>query len=739
MQINIEKERKEILTRYRKLLKACRPTTTREDKRQIRKAFNLALEAHKDARRKSGEPYIYHPIAVAQISVEEIGLGATSIICALLHDVVEDTDYTLSDIENLFGEKVAKIIDGLTKISGIFDQTSTLQAENFRKMLLTLSDDVRVILIKLADRLHNMRTLDSMPKQKQLKIASETNYLYAPLAHRLGLYAIKSELEDLAFKYIDPEVFENIHQKLIESNKQREILIDEFKEPIEKGLKNNNINYEIYGRIKSVSSIWKKMKTKQVPFEEVYDVFAIRIIVDSPIETEKISCWRVYSVVTDIYHPRPDRLRDWLSTPKANGYESLHTTVMSHSGKWVEIQIRSKRMNEIAEKGYAAHWKYKDAASNESGLDKWLQRIRDLLKNPDSTTLDFLDDFKLNLFSEEIFVFSPKGELRTFPQHSTALDFAYGVHSTIGNHAIGAKINHKLVPLNTHLKSGDQIEIITSNKQKPSEEWLNYVNTARAKERIKDALKEERKTLTEKGKNILEERIIELKIKLDNALISKLITHFKLNSLQDLYYFSAIDKISLKDLKNFVTENERSKWLSYLTKRFIKTKSSEDNENTGNVNDILKNKKDTLLLGDDSKINYKLSSCCSPILGDEVFGYVTNNNEIQIHRNNCEIALGIQAKESNRVVKAKWTNSKSIEFLAGIEIKGIDELGIINNITKVISNELNLNIRTINVESINGVFKGEIRLYIQDTENLKNLINNIKTVKGVKQVKRINV
>ncbi|MFW5758497.1 MAG: RelA/SpoT family protein, partial [Bacteroidota bacterium] len=476
-----DQETLDILHQYRSLLEVCRPTTDDEDRKKIRKAFNFALEAHKEHRRKSGEPYIYHPISVAKIAVQEIGLGTTSVICSLLHDVVEDTEYTLSDIASYFDEEVARIIDGLTKISGIFDQTNSVQAENFRKMLLTLSDDVRVILIKLADRLHNMRTLDSLPPKKQLKIANETLYLFAPLAHRLGFHAIKSELEDLALKYTDPDIYNKISRKIVESEEERNRFIEGFVKPIKHALNEQGMKYTIVGRTKSISSIWGKMKKQEVPFEEVYDIFAIRIIIDTPEEREKADCWRVYSFVTDIYRPNPDRLRDWISIPKANGYESLHTTVMSEHGKWVEVQIRSKKMDDVAEKGYAAHWKYKESKSGESSIDKWLNRIREILKTSEKDALDFIDDFKLNLFSDEIFVFTPKGELRTLPLGSTALDFAYSIHTKIGDHCLGAKLNHKLVPLSHPLKSGDQIEIITSDKQKPKPDWLNYVVTARAK------------------------------------------------------------------------------------------------------------------------------------------------------------------------------------------------------------------------------------------------------------------
>ena len=532
--IDLEAEKNEILKRYRTLLRASKSTLQKGDKRMIRKAFEVALESHKDMRRKSGEPYIYHPIAVAQIAAEEIGLGTTSIVCALLHDVVEDTDMTLEDIEREFGKKVAMIIDGLTKISGVFDTNSSLQAENFRKMLLTLADDVRVILIKLADRLHNMRTMEFMPRDKQLKLSSETVYLYAPLAHRLGLYTIKSELEDLSMKYMERETYQFIKNKLNEKKTEREKFIRDFIEPVKKVLEGQGLESEMFGRPKSIHSIWNKMKKKAIPFEEVYDLFAIRIILDSTPENEKADCWKAYSIVTDLYRPNPDRLRDWISSPKANGYESLHTTVMGPRGQWVEVQIRTKRMNEIAEKGFAAHWKYKES-STDSGLDLWVQKVRDMLKNPDSNALDFLDDFKMNLFSDEIFIFTPKGALIQLPLGATALDFAFEIHTDVGASCIGAKVNHKLVPLAHKLQNGDQVEIITSSKQSPKEDWLSIVVTAKAKAKIKSALKEEKRKVAEDGKEILERKLKSLKITYNSENIHKLSYYFKLPSTQELF------------------------------------------------------------------------------------------------------------------------------------------------------------------------------------------------------------
>lgn len=745
-EFDLEKEREEIIKRYRNLLKVCKPNTNSEDKKAIRKAFNLAVEAHKDMRRKTGEPYIYHPIAVAHISSAEIGLGTTSIVCALLHDVVEDTDYTLADIKGLFGEKVTKIIDGLTKISEIFDHSSpSMQAENFRKMLLTLSDDVRVILIKLADRLHNMRTLDAMPRPKQLKISYETLYLFAPLAHRLGLYAIKSELEDLALKYTEPEVYDNIIQKIKDTQKERSRFINKFIYPIKQALSKQEMDYTILSRSKSIHSIWEKMKKKQIPFEEVYDLFAIRIVIDCLPENEKSECWRAYAIVTDFYRPSPDRLRDWISNPKGNGYESLHTTVMSSAGKWVEVQIRSKRMDEIAEKGYAAHWKYKDANEDttyESGLDEWLKKIRELLKSPDGNALDFLDDFKLNLFSDEMFVFTPKGELKTLPVKSTALDFAYNIHSQIGDNCIGAKVNHKLVPLSHQLKSGDQIEIITSVKQKPKEDWLNYVITAKAKARIKSALKEEKKKTAELGKEILMRKLSHLKIDFNPVNISKMLNYFKLPNSQDLFYKVAIGSIGLREIKAYSQDKEKSGLLRFFTSPFIRQKKETDDKPESiptTISSLLKNKPDMLLIGDSlEKLQYTLSPCCNPIPGDDVFGFVTINEGIKIHRSNCPNAVNMLSKYAYRMVKAKWTNNEAIAFLAGIKIIGIDKVGIVNNITKIISNELNMNIRSISVESDAGTFEGTVMLYVHDTSHLSRLINNIKKIDGVRQAFRFD-
>ena len=728
--IDIEAEKNEILKRYRALLRASKSTLQKGDKRMIRKAFDMALESHKDMRRKSGEPYIYHPIAVAQIAAEEIGLGTTSIVCALLHDVVEDTDVTLDDIEREFGKKVAKIIDGLTKISGVFDTNSSLQAENFRKMLLTLADDVRVILIKLADRLHNMRTMEFMPRDKQLKLSSETVYLYAPLAHRLGLYAIKSELEDLSMKYMERETYQFIKNKLNEKKAEREKFIRDFIEPVKKVIESQDLVADIFGRPKSIHSIWNKMKKKSIPFEEVYDLFAIRVILDSTPENEKADCWKAYSIVTDLYRPNPDRLRDWISSPKANGYESLHTTVMGPRGQWVEVQIRTTRMNEIAEKGFAAHWKYKESTT-DSGLDQWVQKVRDMLKNPDSNALEFLDDFKMNLFSDEIFIFTPKGALIQLPLNATALDFAFEIHTDVGASCIGAKVNHKLVPLSYKLQNGDQVEIITSSKQVPKEDWLSFVVTAKAKAKIKSALKEEKRKVAEDGKEILERKLKSLKITYNTENIQKLSYFFKLLSTQDLFYNVAKGLIDMKDLKEY-----------QASEKVIENKP-QDKIETEQVQSLVRSLKakdsDMLLIGEDmQKIDYKLANCCNPIPGDDVFGFVTVSDGIKIHRTNCPNAAKLMANYGYRIVKARWTNQQELAFLTGLRITGIDDVGLINKLTTVISNDFKVNMRSITVDSDNGIFEGSIMVYVNDTQHLDNLIKKLKTVNGVTGVTRFD-
>src|SRR4051812_27376098 len=729
MQIDLEAERKEILNRYKHLIKACKRRLEKGDKEIIRKAFEVAVEAHKEMRRKSGEPYIYHPIAVAQICAEEIGLGTTSIVCALLHDTVEDTDLTLDDIKGLFGERVAAIIDGLTKISGVIDNTSSLQAENFRKILLTMSEDIRVILIKLADRLHNMRTLDHMKRDKQIKIASETLFLYAPLAHRLGLNTIKTELEDLGLKYTDSEVYYDIANKLKESQPERKRFIQKFIEPLKEILAEQGFKFTIFGRPKSIFSIYNKISTKHVSFEEIYDLFAIRIVIDTPFEQEKSDCWKVYSIITDFYHPSPERLRDWISTPKSNGYESLHTTVMGPEGKWVEVQIRTTRMDDLAENGYAAHWKYKDsAAEKESKLESWLLRIRDMLENPDPNALEFIDDFKLNLFSDEMFVFTPKGDMKTLPVGATALDFAFEIHTKVGEHCIGAKVNHKLVPLSHELTSGDQVEVLTSSKQSPKDDWLNYVITAKAKSKIKNCLKDQRKKVAEEGKEVMQRKFERNKLEFNHQNINEFCNFLKLPSSQELFYRAALGNVDIKELREFLKYKESP----------AKHKKPEGAKIEQLVTSA-RGKTDMLVIGDDlQKLDYKLSPCCNPIPGDDVFGFITIGEGIKIHRVSCPNAIKLLSNYAYRVVKAKWLNDQMISFLAGIKIIGTDELGLVNNITKIISNENNINMRSIKFDTDDGLFEGTIMIYVHDTKHLNHLMGNLQKVKGVNRVERID-
>ena len=729
--INVDKERKEILNRYRGLLRDCRDKTTKEDKKKIRKAFNIAVEAHKDMRRKSGEPYIYHPIDVARIAAKEIGLSTTSIICSLLHDVVEDTDYTLEDIERLFDSKVARIIDGLTKISEVYDQNVSMQAENFRKMLLTLSDDIRVILIKLADRLHNMRTLASMPKHKQLKIASETLYLYAPLAHRLGLYAIKTELEDLGLKYTKSEIYKAISEKLAQSKAARVRYINKFVQPIKEELNNQSFNYSIKGRPKSIFSIRSKMIKQGVEFEEVFDKFAIRIIVKSTKENEKADCWRIYSIVTDFYKPNPDRLRDWISTPKANGYESLHTTVMGPNGKWVEVQIRTERMDDIAEKGFAAHWKYKNS-SKESNLDNWINRIRELLESPNANAIDFVDDFKMNLFSEEIFIFTPNGDLKTLPKDATPIDFAYEIHTEVGSRCLGAKVNGKLVPFSHSLKSGDQVEIITSNKQSPKEDWLSFVKTSRAKSKIKNALKEEKKIIASEGKEILKRKLRHIKVTLDHNTENEMLKYFNLKNSLDMYYMFGVGALNNKHIRSYVNTKNQG-WYGLLKRKIYNKESSTTTEKVKAPTN-----KPTVIFGDDQQVlDYKVAKCCSSIQGDEIFGFTTINDGIKVHNVNCPNAIQLQSRYAYRIIPAKWATVENLEYSSVLRISGYDQIGLVSKITKLISNEMNVNISSINIVSNDGVFDGRISVLVINKVHLENLINKLENVEGVESVVRL--
>ncbi|MBL4586772.1 MAG: bifunctional (p)ppGpp synthetase/guanosine-3',5'-bis(diphosphate) 3'-pyrophosphohydrolase [Flavobacteriales bacterium] len=747
--IDAEKEKKDILKAYGKLLRSTKRHEAKGDLKLIRKAFEVALDAHKDMRRKSGEPYIYHPIAVAEIVTSEIGLGAKSIVCALLHDTVEDTDLTIEDMRKMFGDKVAQIIDGLTKLSSVLDigEDKSLQAENFRKMLLTMSSDIRVILIKLADRLHNMRTLGSMRRDKQLKIASETLYLYAPLAHRLGLYTIKTELGDLSFKYIEPELYEEINTKLRDTQRQRTRFINKFSFPIINSLNEGGIDFEIKGRTKSVHSIARKMKKQGVPFEGVFDIFAIRIIVKSSLENEKADCWKAFSIVTDHYVSNPGRFRDWLSKPKTNGYESLHTTVMSDKGKWVEVQIRTERMDGIAEKGLAAHWKYKDSGqvkksgdNPERGFDDWLNKIRDLLESPDRNAIDFIDDIKLNLFADEIFVFTPTGEVRTLPVDATSLDFAFDIHSEVGMRCMGAKVNGKLYPLSHQLKSGDQVEVLTSNKQKPKEDWLTFVVTGKAKSKIKQALKEESRRIAADGKEIVTRKLKQMKMTLDRDLTNKLHQHFKVQTSQDLFIKVAQKTIDFKEIKAFIESSKNeAKWYNVLRKRIAgpRAENGEDADAAAK-RERPKDKGDTIVIGDASqKMDYVFAKCCSPIPGDKIFGFVSINDGIKIHRTNCPNAIHIRANYAYRIQPASWANKEDhTAFATGILIRGIDDAGVVNAITNVIYKDLNVNMKRVAFDSNDGIFEGHIEVLVQGIHHLNNLIENLRKVDGIKSIVR---
>ncbi len=727
--LNEEQEKKLILREYRALLRALKSRIKPGDRKLIRSAFEIAADAHKSMRRKSGEPYILHPLAVARICVEEIGLGVRSSICSLLHDTVEDTDISLDDIQREFGSEITKIVDGLTKISNVIDVNASQQAENFKKILLTLTDDPRVILIKLADRLHNMRTLDSMKHEKQLKISSETVYVYAPLAHRMGLYSIKTELEDLSMKYLEPDTYKEIARKLAETKRERSRYINEFIKPLKDNLEAGGFNFEIYGRPKSIHSIWNKMKKKGVAFEEVYDLFAIRVILDSPPEKEKEDCWKVYSMITDEYTPSPERLRDWLSNPKSNGYEALHTTVMGPQGKWVEVQIRTKRMNEIAEKGLAAHYKYKEGATDESRFDQWFGQIREVISNQDVDSVDFLHDFKRSFLAEEIYVYTPKGDVKMLPIGATALDFAFIVHSEVGSKCIGAKVNHKLVPISHKLRSGDQIEIITSSKQKPTEDWLNFVVTAKARTKIKDALKEEKKLIADEGKYTLQRKFESIGAVFSPGNIEEVMNWYKLNSFLDLYYKIAIKTVDLKDLKDFRVIGDRIE-----SPKSVKPIQEEKPE----YNPALQKKDAELVIFGESsdKIMYHLANCCKPIPGDDVFGFVTTGKGLTIHRTNCPNAAKLLSNYGHRIVKTKWAKNKEISFLTGLRIIGMDDVGIINKITNIISGDMRINISALTIESTEGLFDGSIKLYVHDKEELDELVKRLMNLQGIHSVER---
>ena len=732
----IEEENKEIASRYKDLLKGSYEVLSLEDKKLIRKAFDISVDAHSEQRRKTGEPYIFHPIAVAKSVAMEIGLGATSIAAALLHDVVEDTKYTIDDIEQLFGETIARIVNGLTKISRLNkEQDASIQAENFRKMLLTLHDDVRVILIKIADRLHNMQTMDAMPLHKQVKIASETLYIYAPLAHRLGLYNIKTELEDLGLKYTEPEVFNDIITKIKESKEEQQKYLETFAETLKKGLDNENFTYDIKGRFKSIYSIRRKMRKQNVTFEEVYDKYAIRIIYTPTSDDDKFDAWKIYTIVTDYFKPNPTRLRDWISQPKSTGYEALHITVVGPNAKWVEVQIRSSRMNEIAEKGYAAHFKYKEGNSNESGLETWLNRLKESLENQSLNAVDFVEEFKLNLYSKEIYVFTPKGELKSLPKDASALDFAFTIHTDVGLKCRGAKVNGKLVPLSHALKSGDQIEVITTATNKPNARWLDFVITARAKTKIRAALKDEEKAIAEEGKAILTRKLRHLKIPFSEKTINELVNFFKLKTSFDLFFRIGNGAIDNTNLKGYVAQRN-STILNFFKTKLRRSSSSSKNSIDS---DEVTHKYDALVFSkEEEKLNYKLSKCCNPIAGDSVFGFLTINEGIKVHKKNCPNAISLQSNYAYRIMLAKWIDSTKQDFKVILNISGFDNKGIINDLSKIISSNMGVFINSINIAGNEGVFEGKINLSVKNSRQLEKLMKSIQKVDGVKKVDRVN-
>ena len=732
-EIDIEQENKAIAKQYKELLKISYRILSREDKKLIRSAFDVAVDAHKHQRRKSGEAYIFHPIAVAKIVASEIGLDATSIAAALLHDVIEDTKYTFTDIEQLFGETVARIVQGLTKISKMpYEGDVSLQAENFRKMLLTLNEDIRVIIIKIADRLHNMQTMDAMPGYKQEKIASETLYIYAPMAHRIGLYKIKSELEDLSLKYTEREIYDDILSKIKDSKEEQDAYIKAFSKTIEDSLTAENLSYEIKGRPKSIYSIRRKIVAQNVSFDEVYDKFAVRIIYKSDLANEKFLAWKIYSIVTDNFRPNPVRLRDWISSPKSTGYEALHITVMGPKGKWVEVQIRSERMNEIAEKGFAAHYKYKNEDSDEGGLDLWLNKLQDTLENQDISAVDFVEEFKLSLYAKEIFVFTPKGDLYSLPKGASALDFAFHIHTEVGMHTRGTKVNGKLVPLSHPLQSGDQVEVITSNNAKPTANWLEYASTSRAQSKIKSSLKEERKNIANDGKEILRRKLKSLKINLDDKTINQLIQFYKVKTSLDLFYRVGAGIIDNKQLKDFAASRTN------VLVSFIKNKiRKQPNQSDVNKEEITE-KFDQLVFGkDEQQLDYKIASCCNPIAGDDVFGFLTVTEGIKVHKKNCPNAVQLQGSYNYRVQKAKWIDSSQREFKAELLITGIDAMGLVNNVTKEVSNNLNIDMKRVHFDTDDGIFKGKIVVVVKNKNILDNLVQNIKKINGIDKVTRL--
>ena len=723
-------ENKEIAKQYKELLSVSYQTLSTNDKKQIRTAFDIAVDAHRNQRRKTGEAYIFHPLAVARIVANEIGLDSISIAAALLHDVVEDTKYTIEEIKNQLGPSVAKIVDGLTKISHLKKDTDiSLQAENFRKMLLTLNDDIRVIIIKIADRLHNMQTLEVMPEEKQLKTSSETMYIYAPLAHRIGLYNVKTELEDLSLKYKDSEKYFHVKNKIEEGEKSQINYIKSFSNFVSSTLKKEGLKYYIKGRSKSIYSIYSKMETQNIPFEKVYDKFAIRIVYESNVSDEKFLAWKIYSIITDHFTPNPTRLRDWITAPKSNGYEALHITVNGPNNKWVEVQIRSERMHEIAEKGYAAHYKYKDGDQKDLGIENWIDRLKEVLEDNTGNAIDFVEDFKLNLYAEEIFVFTPTGELKSIPKFSTALDFAFSIHTEIGMKTRGARVNGVLVPLSKVLKSGDQIEIITSENIKPTANWLDFVQTSRARSKIKSSLNEEKKHIAKDGKELLRRKLKQLKIVLNEKTTDRMYKYFKLDNSLDLFYQIGIGTIENKHLKSFASYFNNS-FFNFFRRKNINTISSDTKKDQ-------KSGFDKIVFGKEKEsLSYTLSSCCNPISGDAVFGFLTINDGLKVHKKDCPNALALQSNFGYRIVTARWMNSKFDEFTAVLKLSGIDDLGLLNEVTRLISNNMNVNINKINLETDNGFFSGFISVSVQNKKILDRLTKNLTKLKGIEKVKR---
>ena len=716
---------------FQDLLNSIEYKTEKSDNQLITRAFQLAKDAHKGVHRKSGEPYITHPISVAQIVATEIGLGPTSIATALMHDVVEDSDYTLKDIENMFNPNIARLIDGLTKISGVVSMESSMQLENYRKMLLTISDDLRVILIKLADRLHNMRTMHGMPAHKQLKIASETLFIYAPLAHRLGLFRIKTELEDISLKYTETEMFEDLSNKMEELVNRDFEYLNKFTRTISGELKKAGLKFEVKKRTKSIFSIRRKMRNQHISFEEVYDKYAIRIILDSKLANEKSDCWKAYSVITENYSPNPNRLRDWISSPKSNGYESLHSTVMGPEGHWIEIQIRTKRMDDIAENGFAAHWKYKEDSSGSNQLDSWLRRIREFLDNPDNDSEDFIDSFKMNLFASEIFVFTPRGEMVTLPKGATALDFAFDVHSEVGAHCLGTKVNGKLVPLSSPLKSGDQIEVLTSMKQEPKEDWLSFVKTGKAKQRVRQSLKKEKQLITGQGQMTLERKLKVLKLKVTHSNIQKLVNYFGLKNPDELFYKVGLGVLDNKKLREYARET--AGLVNYFKRRIVKSSYAKQKPLSKEA------KKDLMLVfgTDEYEMEYTLAKCCNPVPGDRVFGFVTTAEGLKVHRDDCPNAVLLQSRFANRTLKAKWIDKKGSFATINLLIEGMDRIGLVNDVTKVISSELSLNIKAISFAVDDGLFTGQVTIEVADKVALTDTITNIKQLEGISTISRV--